>query len=154
MKQKPTIKPVVNSSGISLGGLIFIVFLALKLAGIGQVATWSWWWVTSPLWVGAAIVIGIAIIVALGTIVGASIITLVKYIKKKVQIESTGYLNINSIPVSKVVLDGKVIGNTPKVSVKLTPGVHQVILIHPDLGRFEKSVLVVAGETISVSHKF
>jgi hypothetical protein len=40
---------------IGLGGLIFIVFLFLKLAGIGDVATWSWWAVTSPLWIGAAI---------------------------------------------------------------------------------------------------
>ena len=29
--------------------ILFIVFLVLKLAGIGSVATWSWWWVTSPL---------------------------------------------------------------------------------------------------------
>jgi small Trp-rich protein len=29
---------------------IFLVFLALKLAGIGVVAQWSWWWVLSPIW--------------------------------------------------------------------------------------------------------
>lgn len=29
---------------------IFIVFLALKLTGIGIVATWSWWWIFAPLW--------------------------------------------------------------------------------------------------------
>lgn len=28
----------------------FFIFLILKLAEIGQVATWSWWWVTAPLW--------------------------------------------------------------------------------------------------------
>jgi hypothetical protein len=39
------------SSGIGLGALVFLVFLVLKLAGIGQVANWSWWWVTSPLWI-------------------------------------------------------------------------------------------------------
>lgn len=33
-------------------GLIFIV---LKLLGVTQVATWSWWWVTSPLWIGLII---------------------------------------------------------------------------------------------------
>jgi small Trp-rich protein len=43
---------------IGLPGLIFIVFLILKLAEIGPVAHWSWWWVTSPLW----IVGGIALI--------------------------------------------------------------------------------------------
>ncbi|WP_253191678.1 transmembrane Fragile-X-F family protein [Burkholderia cenocepacia] len=29
---------------------MFLIFLALKLAGIGVVAAWSWWWVTAPLW--------------------------------------------------------------------------------------------------------
>ena len=46
-----------NSSGIGLGGMIFIVFLVLKLGGIGQVANWSWWWVFSPLWIPFVIVI-------------------------------------------------------------------------------------------------
>ena len=31
-----------SNSGIGLGGMIFIVFLVLKLGGIGQVANWSW----------------------------------------------------------------------------------------------------------------
>lgn len=43
--------------GIGLTGAIFIVFLILKLANIGTVATWSWWWVTCPLWIGFAILI-------------------------------------------------------------------------------------------------
>jgi hypothetical protein len=29
---------------------VFLVFLTLKLAGIGTVAQWSWWWVTAPIW--------------------------------------------------------------------------------------------------------
>lgn len=44
--QKEVVEPAVN-----LGSLIFLIFLILKLAEIGQVATWSWWWVTSPLWI-------------------------------------------------------------------------------------------------------
>lgn len=35
---------------IGIGGLLFLILLTLKLAGIGVVATWSWWWVTAPLW--------------------------------------------------------------------------------------------------------
>lgn len=35
---------------IGLSTLVFLVFLTLKLAQVGEVATWSWWWVTSPLW--------------------------------------------------------------------------------------------------------
>jgi hypothetical protein len=40
-----------SSSGITLLGLVFIVFLALKLAEVGPVQYWSWWWVTSPIWI-------------------------------------------------------------------------------------------------------
>lgn len=48
---------VVAKGGISLNVVIFIVFLVLKLANIGVVATWSWWWVTIPLWGGVALVL-------------------------------------------------------------------------------------------------
>ncbi|AGK46997.1 transmembrane Fragile-X-F family protein [Burkholderia thailandensis MSMB121] len=51
---------------------IFLIFLTLKLAGIGVVATWSWWLVTMPLWIGfaalvVAIVAGLFILGAGGT---------------------------------------------------------------------------------------
>lgn len=51
-----------TSNGIGLGTLVFLIFLTLKLAGIGQVATWSWWWVTSPLWIPLLIVLAILIV--------------------------------------------------------------------------------------------
>lgn len=38
---------------VGFGGLLFIVFLVLKLIGI---IAWSWWWVTCPLWIGVATV--------------------------------------------------------------------------------------------------
>ena len=49
------------SSGISLSTLIFLIFLTLKLGGWGVVATWSWWWVFSPLWIPIAIILLIII---------------------------------------------------------------------------------------------
>lgn len=30
--------------------LVTLLFLTLKLAQIGLVASWSWWWVFAPLW--------------------------------------------------------------------------------------------------------
>jgi hypothetical protein len=42
-----------------------LIFLTLKLAGIGEVATWSWWWVTSPLWIPLVLVVGVGIIIGL-----------------------------------------------------------------------------------------
>ena len=47
-----------TSNGLGLGTLIFLIFLTLKLTGIGEVAAWSWWWITSPLWL--PVVIGFA----------------------------------------------------------------------------------------------
>jgi len=34
---------------MSLFGVLFLIFLVLKLVGI---IAWSWWWVTAPLWLG------------------------------------------------------------------------------------------------------
>ena len=52
-----------STTSISVGTILFLIFLTLKLAGIGQVATWSWWWVTSPLWIPLAFVLVIVTIV-------------------------------------------------------------------------------------------
>lgn len=48
------------SGGIGFSGILFIVFLVLKLC---NVINWSWWWVTAPLWIPTAIVIICLIIV-------------------------------------------------------------------------------------------
>ena len=37
-----------SSGGVGFCGVLFIVFLVLKLTGS---ITWSWWWVTAPLWI-------------------------------------------------------------------------------------------------------
>lgn len=50
----------VNSNETSTSlTLVFLLFLGLKLAQVGVVATWSWWWVTSPLWIGLAIILAV-----------------------------------------------------------------------------------------------
>lgn len=36
--------------------ILTLIFIALKLAGVGVVAAWSWWWVLSPIWIPFAIV--------------------------------------------------------------------------------------------------
>ena len=46
-----------GSAGFPILTILFLIFLTLKLAGIGAVATWSWWAVTSPLWGGAIVII-------------------------------------------------------------------------------------------------
>ncbi len=39
-----------KSNGAGFFILLFLIFMTLKLAEVGQVASWSWWWVTAPLW--------------------------------------------------------------------------------------------------------
>jgi hypothetical protein len=46
--------------GIGFSGILFIVFLVLKLC---NVINWSWWWVTAPLWIPVIIVIICIIII-------------------------------------------------------------------------------------------
>ena len=53
---------VNHSSGIGLGGAVFIVFLVLKLTGH---IDWSWWWVTAPLWGGMLVCLGLCAILLL-----------------------------------------------------------------------------------------
>ncbi len=65
-----------------------------------------------------------------------------------------GTLNINSIPVSKVVLDGKPLGSTPKVGVSVPAGSHTVTFIHPELGKKSVTVQVKPGETKTAAVKF
>lgn len=48
------------SVGIGFTGLLTIVFIALKLAGI---ISWSWLWVLSPLWIEFVVAIAILAIV-------------------------------------------------------------------------------------------
>lgn len=48
-----------SSSGIGLTGVLFVVFLVLKLTGN---IDWSWWWVTSPIWIPFLLLLSISII--------------------------------------------------------------------------------------------
>jgi len=56
-KRKESDTKIVKRGGIGFCGLLAIVFITLKLAEVGAVANWSWWWVLSPLWIPAAIVV-------------------------------------------------------------------------------------------------
>lgn len=59
-----------NSGGIGLGGVLFVVFLVLKLT---HVIDWSWWWVTAPLWLSLAVGLIITLTVGLFMAVAAAI---------------------------------------------------------------------------------
>ena len=62
-----------SSSGIGITGVLFVVFLVLKLTGN---IDWSWWWVTSPLWILTLLYVGLFLItfilVSIFLIIGGS----------------------------------------------------------------------------------
>jgi serine/threonine-protein kinase len=62
-------------------------------------------------------------------------------------------LTMNSIPISKVVLNGRPLGNTPQ-SAQVPPGSHTVMFIHPEKGKKSVTVTVKAGEKKGASVKF
>jgi hypothetical protein len=49
-----------KSGGVSFAGLLFLLFLGLKLTN--QI-DWSWWWVTAPLWGPITLLLAFALIV-------------------------------------------------------------------------------------------
>jgi hypothetical protein len=57
------------TGGIGFGGLLTILFIALKLT---NVITWSWWWVLSPIWISFGLVIGIVILVMIIGVIAAA----------------------------------------------------------------------------------
>ena len=48
-----------NKSGVSIGTVVLVVFIILKLCGV---INWSWFWVLSPLWIGLILTIILTII--------------------------------------------------------------------------------------------
>lgn len=56
----------------------------------------------------------------------------------------TGYIDINSKGWSTVAIDGKHIGNTPRLQEQLTVGTHTIVLTRPDGARKELQVTIEA----------
>jgi hypothetical protein len=73
-----------SSGGIGLTGVLFLVFLVLKLTGN---IDWSWWWVTSPIWIPFVLVIGVLIVILLTFIIMLSIGYTVEDLKTKFKLK-------------------------------------------------------------------
>jgi hypothetical protein len=65
----------------------------------------------------------------------------------------TALLNINSIPASNVVLDGRPLGRTPRIGVRVAPGPHTVVFIDGKR-RVVRGTNVSAGKTAVVAARF
>lgn len=53
-------KSEAAGGGIGFTGVLFVVFLTLKLCGV---INWSWWCVTSPLWLPLTVILAIVAVV-------------------------------------------------------------------------------------------
>jgi serine/threonine-protein kinase len=62
-------------------------------------------------------------------------------------------LNINSIPVSNILVDGRPIGQTPRIGLKVSAGSHTVTFLHGE-DRKAVPVKVSAGEAKTVAVRF
>lgn len=49
-----------GNSGMSIFGLLGVIFIVLKILDVAPVGAWSWWLVTAPLWAGFVLVMLIA----------------------------------------------------------------------------------------------
>jgi len=66
----------------------------------------------------------------------------------------SGSINANSLPASKVLVDGRALGETPQVDIKLPAGNHTVTFIHPEHGRKSVTVSVKPGQTSTAAVRF
>jgi hypothetical protein len=62
-----------------------------------------------------------------------------------------GTLSINAVPWATVSVDGRVVGETPLGGVEFSPGPHQVVFTHPNLGERRQQVTVRAGGATRLS---
>ena len=69
-------KTSTASSGLSFGGALFLLFLALKLTGA---ISWSWWWITCPLWGPLALVLAFLLVFVLAKLA----VALVQEVRRK-----------------------------------------------------------------------
>lgn len=47
------------SGGVSMGGLLQVALIVLKLCGV---IDWSWWWILTPAWGACALIVFTAIL--------------------------------------------------------------------------------------------
>jgi serine/threonine-protein kinase len=67
--------------------------------------------------------------------------------------QGTGIIKANSIPVSEVLVDGRMAGQTP-ANISAAPGLHTVVFIHPDYGRREVVVQVKPNQDAVAAVRF
>lgn len=62
--------------------MLTCMFVTCKLGQIGLIATWSWWWVLSPLIIYFGFILGMVAIIIFSVLGFATIAGLIKVMKK------------------------------------------------------------------------
>jgi hypothetical protein len=62
-----------------------------------------------------------------------------------------GRLNINAVPWAEVLVDGKLVGETPIGNLSVSLGDHEIVFRHPQLGEVRRTVVVRADSLTRVS---
>jgi len=63
----------------------------------------------------------------------------------------TGYLSINSSPWAELSVDGRMVGSTPQVRIRVTPGRHHLVLEREGFQTHRAWVNVPAGGTVRLT---
>lgn len=64
------VEVVVKRESIGVGGILLVLFVALKLLGV---IDWSWWWVLAPIWIPLAVWLVVVVIIAVVALAGACV---------------------------------------------------------------------------------
>lgn len=67
-------------------------------------------------------------------------------IELRKRVVSTGYINISAIPWANVIIDGKKVGTTPILNLKLNVGKRTIIFQHQDYEEIKKVVTIKKGQ--------
>ena len=62
-----------------------------------------------------------------------------------------GSLSVNSTPWAELSVDGVVVGNTPQIRIRVTPGRHHLVLVRAGFERNDTWVTVAPGATVKMT---
>jgi len=63
-----------------------------------------------------------------------------------------GFLSVNTKPWALLSIDGRTIGTTPRIRVRLHPGLHHLRLQRAGFKPYETAVAVKEGETVVITN--
>lgn len=72
-----------TSGGIGVLGLLLAAFVFCKLAEVTAIATWSWFWVLTPMWLPLAVLAAVFLVMGVVLVVVASASGIAKLFRGK-----------------------------------------------------------------------